>query len=215
VNPLTRVVSGVLRFVGYLIPLVQSLPSIGVYAGLMTLPFASYLVLVFSSLPESLISISEFFFWPMPHLVPERAFILIGLFVFVFSVVYLWVKRKEGLVTSGPYRLVRHPQYLGMILLTLGLTSLSVWILNNSYGIGFLSPSQTVGLWFIELLAYIFLAHVEELFLSRKYRETFEEYRSRVPFFIPFFKTKRKDLDSLVSILIPSIFLFIFINAQI
>jgi len=215
VNPLSRIVSGVLRFVGFLIPLVQSLPSIGVYAGLMTLPFASYLVLVFSSLPESLISISEFFSWPMPHLVPERAFIVIGFLVLVCSVVYLRVKRKEGLVTSGPYRLVRHPQYLGMILSTLGLTSLSVWILNNSYGIGFLSPSQTVGVWFIELLAYIFLAHVEELFLSRRYGETFEEYRRQVAFLMPFFKTNRKDLDSLVSILIPSILLFIFIKVQV
>jgi len=215
VNPLSRIVSGVLRFVGYLIPLVQSLPSIGVYAGLMTLPFASYLVLVFTSLPESLVSISEFFFWPVPHLVPERAFIVIGFLVLVCSVVYLRVKRKEGLVTAGPYRLVRHPQYLGIILLTLGLTSLSVWILNNSYGIGFLSPSQTVGVWFIELLAYVFLAHVEELFLSRKYGETFEEYRSRVPFLIPFFKTKRRYLDVLVSILIPSILLFIFIKVQV
>jgi len=215
VNLLTRVVSGVLRFVGYLIPLVQSLPSIGVYAGLMTLPFASYLVLVFSNLPESLISISEFFFWPQPYLVLERAFIIIGFLILVFSVVYLRVKRKEGLITSGPYRLVRHPQYLGIILLTLGLTSLSVWILNNSYGVGFLSTSQTVGVWFIELLAYVFLAHVEELFLSRKYGETFEEYRRKVAFLIPFLKTKRKYLDVFVSILIPSILLFIFINAQI
>ena len=214
-NPLSRLMSWFLRFAGYLIPLVQSLPSIGVYAGLMTLPFASYLVLVFSSLPGSLISISEFFFWSIPYLVPERAFIVIGLFVLICSVVYLRVKRKEGLVTSGPYRLVRHPQYFGIILSTLGLTSLSVWILNNSYGIGFLSPSQTVGLWFIELLAYVFLAHVEELFLSRKYGETFEEYRRKVAFIIPFFKTNRKDLDSLVSILIPSILLFIFVKVQV
>jgi protein-S-isoprenylcysteine O-methyltransferase Ste14 len=181
----------------------------------MTLPFASYLVLIFTSLPESLISLSEFFSWPQPFLIPERAFIVIGFFILVFSVVYLRVKRKEGLITSGPYRLVRHPQYLGMILSTLGLTSLSVWILNTSYGIGFLSPSQTIDVWFIELLAYIFLAHVEELFLSRKYGETFDDYRRRVPLLIPLIKTGRKYLDVLVSILIPSILLFIFINAQI
>jgi len=179
---LDRVRSGFLRFIGYLIPLVQSLPSIGVYAGLMTLPFASYLVLVFSSFPESVVSISEFFFWSQPYLVAERVFIIVGFLILVFSVVYLWVKRKEGLVTSGPYRLVRHPQYLGIILLTLGLTSLSVWILNTSYGIGFLNPSQTISVWFIELLAYIFLAHVEELFLSRNYGEAFEEYKKKLLF---------------------------------
>jgi protein-S-isoprenylcysteine O-methyltransferase Ste14 len=130
-------------------------------------------------------------------------------------VVYLGVRRKEGLVTSGAYRLVRHPQYLGMILSTLGLTSWSVWILNNTFGIGFLDPSQTIAVWFIELFAYIFLAYVEELFLSRNYGEAFEDYRSHVPLLIPFFKTNRKYPDFLVSILIPIILLLTLINAHV
>ena len=212
-NPPNRIRSGVLRFAGYLIPLVQSLPPLGVWTGLMTLPFASYLILTFTNLPVNLPrALSEFF---APFLIPEKAFVIIGLLILVYSVVYLRVNRKEGLVTSGPYRLTRHPQYLGMILSTLGLTSWSVWILNNTFGIGFLSPSQTIGVWFIELFAYIFLAHIEELFLSRNYGETFEDYKGQVPLLIPFFKTSRKDLDVLVSILIPAILLFILINFQI
>lgn len=214
-NPLNRVRSGFLRFAGYLIPLVQSLPPLGVWAGLMTLPFASYLILTFTNLPVNLPRALSEFFAPSPILVLERTFVIIGFLVLVYSVVYLRVKRTEGLVTSGPHRLVRHPQYLGMILSTLGLTSWSVWILNNTFGIGFLSPSQTIGVWFIELVAYIFLAHIEELFLSRNYGVTYEDYKSQVPLLIPFFKTNRKDLDVLVSILIPAILLFILINVQI
>jgi len=179
----------------------------------MTLPFASYLILTFTNLPANLPrALSEFF---VPFIILEKTFITIGLLILVYSVVYLKVKRKEGLVTSGPYQLVRHPQYLGMILSTLGFTSWSVWILNNTFGIGFLSPSQTIGVWFIELFAYILLTHIEELFLSRNYRETFEDYKSQVPLLIPFFKTSRKDLDVLVSILIPAILLFVLINVQI
>jgi len=213
VNPLNRIRSGFLRFAGYLIPLVQSLPPLGVWTGLMTLPFASYLILTFTNLPANLPrALSEFF---VPFIILEKTFITIGLLILVYSVVYLKVKRKEGLVTSGPYQLVRHPQYLGMILSTLGFTSWSVWILNNTFGIGFLSPSQTIGVWFIELFAYILLTHIEELFLSRNYRETFEDYKSQVPLLIPFFKTSRKDLDVLVSILIPAILLFVLINVQI
>jgi len=204
-----------LRFVGYLVPLVQSVPSIGVYAGLMTVPFATYFILFFANLPDSFISVLEFFFWPRPFFVLERVFIVIGLFLLVYSVAYLRIKRKEGLVTSGPYRLTRHPQYLGMILSTLGFTGFSVWILYNTYGIGFLNPSQTIGMWFIELFAYILLSHIEELFLSRGYGESFEKYKSQVPFLIPFFKINRKVLDVLVSILIPAILLFILINDQI
>ena len=202
-----------LRFAGYLVPLVQSLPPLGVWTGLMTLPFASYLIMMFTNLPVNLTSaLSEFF---VPFLILEKTFVTIGLLTLVYSVAYLRVKKKEGLVTSGPYRLVRHPQYLGMILSTLGFTSWSVWILNNTFGIGFLSPSQTIGVWFIELFAYILLAHIEELFLSGNYGKTYENYKSQVPFLIPFFKIDRKDLNVLVSILIPAILLFVLINVQI
>jgi protein-S-isoprenylcysteine O-methyltransferase Ste14 len=94
-----------------------------------------------------------------------------------------------------------------MILSTLGLTSWSVWILNNTFGIGFLSPLQTIGVWFIELSAYILLAYIEEGHLSRNYEESYENLKSHVPFFIPFLKTDREDMDILASILVPSFLL--------
>lgn len=214
-NPPGRIRSWLLRFAGYLVPLVQSLPALGGWVGLMTLPFAAYLIMFFTNLPVSLIDVLSAFFAPFPILIPERAFIIIGLLILVYSIAYLRIKKEEGLVTSGPYRLIRHPQYLGMVISTLGLTSWSVWILNNTFGMGFLSPSQTIGVWFIELFAYIILALMEELFLSRNYGENFDDYKSQVPFLIPFLKTSRKNLDVIVSILIPPILLFVLINIQI
>lgn len=208
-NVWERTGSKFLKIAGYLVPLVQSVPA---WAGLMTLPFAGYLILIFANLPVNLSrALSDFF---VPFLIPEKASVTIGLLILVYSVAHLRIKRHEGLVTSGPYRLVRHPQYLGMILSTLGLTSWSVWILNNTFGIGFLSPSQTIGVWFIELFAYILLAYVEELDLSRRYGESFENYKSEVPFFIPFLPTSRKALEIFVSILIPSILLLGLIGFQ-
>jgi len=198
-----RIKSGSLKVAGYLVPLVQSLPA---WTGLMTLPFATYLIMIFANLPVNLPRALFEFFVPFPIL--EKACVIIGFLILVYSAAYLITKRKEGLVTSGPYRFVRHPQYLGMILLTLGLTSWSVWTLNNTFGIGFLSPSQTIGVWFIELFAYILLAYIEEQHLSKKYEEFFENFKSRVPFFMPFLKTNREYLDILVSILIPAFLLF-------
>jgi len=215
VHPISRIRAWLLRFAGYLVPLVQSLPALGGWVGLMTLPFATYLITFFLNLPVSLVDVLSAFFAPSPFLIPERAFTIIGLLVLGYSIAHLRMKKEEGLVTSGPYRLVRHPQYLGMVLSTLGLTSWSVWILNNTFGRGFLSPSQTIGVWIIELLAYIVLALVEELFLSRNYGGSFDAYKRQVPFLIPFLKTRRKDLDVLVSILIPPVLLFVLINIQI
>ena len=214
-NILARISSGVLRFAGYLVPLVQSLPALGSWVGLMTLPFVTYLMAFFTDLPVSLVDMFSAFFAPRPVVVLERVFVIIGFFLLVYSVTCLRLKRNEGVVTSGPYGVVRHPQYLGMILSTLGLTSWSVWVLNNSFGVGFLSASQTIGVWFVELFAYILLALVEELFLSRNYGEMLDDYKSQVPFLIPFLKPCRRGLDLLVSIITPSILLFVLIYVQI
>lgn len=209
---LSRIREGLLRFIGYFIPLIQSLPSLGVWTGLMTLPFVTYLFMTFSNLPLSLTTaLSEFF---TPFLVIEKAFLVLGLIILVYSTVHLRMKKKEGLVDLGPYRLVRHPQYFGIVLATMGLTSWSVWILNNTFGIGFLNPSQTIGVWFIELLVYIMLAYIEELFLSKKHKEVYENYTNQVPFFIPFLNTKRKFLDIFLSIFVPSLILWILIIIQ-
>jgi protein-S-isoprenylcysteine O-methyltransferase Ste14 len=215
VNISARIRSRVLRFAGYLVPLVQSLPALGSWVGLMTLPFVAYLFAFFTNLPVSLVDISSAFFAPSPILILERVFIITGFFLLVSSVAFLRIKRNEGVVTSGPYRMVRHPQYLGMILSTLGLTSWSVWILNTTFGVGFLSASQTIGVWFLELLAYIFLALIEELFLAGNHGESFDNYKNQVPFLIPFLKTSRKDLDFLVSIIAPSVLLLVLIYIQI
>jgi len=210
---LSRVREWFLRLVGYLIPLVQSLPPLGIWTSLMTLPFATYLVIMFTNFPVSLpTALSEFL---TPFLIIEKAFLIMGVVILVYSIVHLETRKKEGLVTSGPYRLVRHPQYFGIIISTLGLTSWSVWILNNTFGMGFLNPLQTIGVWFIELLAYASLASIEELYLTKNYGEAFEDYRRQVPFLVPFFNTRRKFPDVLLSISIPSFLLFVLINIHI
>ena len=203
-----RLRSGFLRVAGYLVLLVQSLPPLGVWTGLMTVPFASYLIMVFRSLPESLPRALREFFLSQFHL-EEKVFIILGLVILVYSVVFLRMKKGKGLVTSGPYRFVRHPQYLGMMLMTLGLTSWSYWILRNTFGTGFLSPLQTIGVWFIQLVAYTLLACVEERYLSKSHGKSFENYRRQVPFFIPFVRTGRAGLDVLASIAIPAILLLL------
>jgi len=197
-----------LRIAGYLVPLFQSAPSLGVWTGLMTAPLISYLVMLFSSLPESLPIALEEFFADSAFLL-DKTCIVIGLLLLCCSSAYMRIRRGKGLITSGPYRLVRHPQYLGIVLFTLGLTTRSNWILTNTFGIGFLTPQQTLAAWFMELLVYVLLANIEELYLSREFKGSFKSYKTKTPFLIPLLKTNNKALDVLVPILIPAILLWI------
>jgi protein-S-isoprenylcysteine O-methyltransferase Ste14 len=161
--------------------------------------------MILTNLSEALpLAILEFL---SPFLIPEKAFIIIGLITIIYSIIHLQIKKKNGLVTSGPYQIVRHPQYLGMIITTLGFTSWSIWWLQNTFGIGFLNPSQTIGLWFAEIFAYIILAKIEETYLIRIYGEFYEQYQRQVPFFIPLIKTENKTYELLISVIIPAFLL--------
>lgn len=79
---------------------------------------------------------------------------------------------SEGLVTSGIYSWVRHPQYAGLFLLTTGM--LIQW-----------PTILTILMWPILLVAYHRLARREEIEVSVIHEAEYMEYRQGVPAYIP------------------------------
>lgn len=83
------------------------------------------------------------------------------------------IHRAEGLVTSGLYRYMRHPQYTGILLFTFG------WILHW--------PSiVTLILWPILVVAYAWLAKREEKQAIEEFGASYIEYAQQTKRFIPF-----------------------------
>ena len=118
----------------------------------------------------------------------------IGLTVFCIALLqWFWYHHKKlGLFNRGLYSKTRHPQFLGIIIVTLGLTvkeltSSPMWGLigvpfaKNSYWIG---VPELVGLWFIQALGYVAFAVYEEQELSKKLFE-YKEYKKKVPLLLP------------------------------
>ena len=81
-------------------------------------------------------------------------------------------RAKGELVTSGLYRRVRHPQYFGLFLITVGM--LIQW-----------PTIITAAMWPILMLMYYRLARREEKEIETKFEEKYTEYKQRVPMFIP------------------------------
>ena len=93
----------------------------------------------------------------------------------MFLIVFGWsriFKAKTALAITGIYAHVRHPQYLGFLLLTLGINFL--W-----------TTFSTLTLWPILALLYHRLAEEEEKGMAEKFGEEYREYRNTVPMFIP------------------------------
>ena len=91
------------------------------------------------------------------------------------------IYHSEGqLVTGGVYSNVRHPQYDGLFLITLGL--LIQW------------PTLiTLIMWPILIFAYYRVAMREEKEVSGKYPQEYSIYRTLVPAFIPRIVGHRKE----------------------
>lgn len=207
--------SVLLRISGYLVLLIQQIPPLGIYTGLMTLPVISNLALLFTNfdLPNLQNQI-----WPpfqQEWAVLGTVIAITGFLLALYSIIYLGLHKKQGLVTSGPYRYVRHPQYTGFLLLTAGLSGYSYWVLTNTFGTGWqlgnLSAKQTVlALWFLELGAYLLLARIEESYMLKSFGQEYITYKDESSQFIPFGNTAKR-YDIVVSILVLGLILFVLI----
>ena len=81
-------------------------------------------------------------------------------------------KANGELVTSGLYRLVRHPQYFGLFLITVGF--LIQW-----------PTIITAAMWPILMLMYYRLARREEKEMESRFGHQYVTYRQQVPMFWP------------------------------
>lgn len=115
-----------------------------------------------------------------PHFGPFHmlSFLLIGGGFWLISVSWhlLWKAQRDGeMAVSGPYARVRHPQYLGFILVMLGF--LFQW-----------PTLLTLAMFPILVLMYVRLARAEEAETRVRFPESFARYEAQVPAFIPRWK---------------------------
>ena len=149
----------------------------------MVTPFALYYYSVYSPLLAVPFGLSATAWLPaffLPHLSTEilpsigGLIFLLGLVGFVLGAVQLYCAkfRRRGVVQSGFYKRIRHPQYLFLALAGLGL--LIVW------------PRFILLIVYINMLwFYYLLASSEERGMESRYGEAYREQKLRTWMFLP------------------------------
>lgn len=84
------------------------------------------------------------------------------------------------IIREGVFNLVRHPIYLGAILLYLGLIILTFSILSAAF-------------WIVIILFYYFISKYEEKILLNQFGDDYQKYIDDVPMFIPYIFRRRKN----------------------
>ena len=127
-----------------------------------------HLILVFLGLADFPLAMTTL------HIV-SNGLIFFGLYIIYQGWMLIYAAQGKKLVTEGVYSYVRHPQYAGLFLVTVGF--LLQW------------PSiTTLIMWPILMFSYYRLALREEIDVEKIFGKQYEEYRKRVPAFIPKFK---------------------------
>jgi len=83
------------------------------------------------------------------------------------------IKINHKLVTNGPFKFIRHPQYLCQLLVDLGGAAATL-----SYVVG--------GLAIIEIPIYIMRASIEDKLLAKHFTEEFSAHKKKSGFMLPF-----------------------------
>ena len=139
------------------------------YIAMQGLAASAYVLTIFLDTPPGWIPEG---LTPILEILGIAIFLVGGLLVF-FGWDKIFNAKGTALVTEGLYKHVRHPQYLGILLATLGL-------------IVFRFSPISVALWPVLAFIYYRLARKEEKKCEEKFGEEFREYRRRVPMFLPF-----------------------------
>ena len=168
-----------------LIPIFQYVPCTAIWFGIMSVPLITYLAFFFQN-PGILVSDFAFLFNSY-----EIYIIILGFLLYIASLIYQLTHRKQ-LIRTGPYRYLRHPQYIALIIMTFGMT---LMVFKTSPIVNFdLSIDVYIFMFLIwtgEVLAYIILAKIEEYALKAKHGDEFLDYANNVSFMFPFLKLKR------------------------
>jgi len=134
---------------------------------------SGHLWLVFLGLSHSVLAMS------LLHILTN------GIIFFGFYIIYKGWKLihqadEDQLITDGIYAYIRHPQYSGLFLITLGF--FIQW------------PTLiTLFMWPVLMLTYYRLSRMEEANLAQKFGDRFYQYKGLVPAFVP---SGKKTMDT-------------------
>lgn len=179
----------------------QTIYNMGIFFGIMTIPLLPYvwLVLTDSNYANEVRFNAEFMLFASKEIWVGRIIAFVGVAVLLLAAAqFLWSRYKgSGLIQSGLYSRIRHPQFTGIILITVGLT-----VMVATYGSYYpRNKFQDMGVWLLQVFGYIAIAKYEDWNLLKKFGDRYRQYQQKVPFLFPI-KNPKRIPETLFTILI-------------
>ena len=169
----------------------QYLPTASYYFGIMSIPFFVYLGLFL----KSPLANQDIKYWPL-----EYSITILAILFSVYCWIYLYRHRDEGLVSTGPYKYIRHPQYIAVII------AITVLSCTSYFKTSPLDPLERelydeywiIIIWGVEIGFYLFLTIIEDLSLKKEFPQYSEYTQQTWRFFPKFYKSRKNNEQNLI-----------------
>lgn len=131
----------------------------------------------------------------MFFLVLESIFFAFGLSLFLWGIFYLSKVKltKQTIAQGGPYKYVRHPQHLGLILISLSTSLYLPWAAHDNIRVG------SIISWSLFTFFLVVISEFEEKKLLKKHGNLYFKYRQKTGMFFPkkYVTQKKKELSEI------------------
>jgi len=161
----------------------------GILYPMTVMPALAYLSWnIFYFLPEIelitawIVNVSYFPDFPIyPLIWAEFVIFLCGFTLFIYGLIHLVKARKEkiDIVQTGPYKYIRHPQNLGIIIFSFPFC-LYVPFIGSDLGI----KVGDIFSWILFLLLLIIYSDIEEIQMLKRFPDEYGAYKTNTGFFI-------------------------------
>ena len=209
-NRRERFVLWITSAASYSFPFLTTLPNATWWMGIMIMPFFFHIYFILIGGPMYPLPLPNL---AHPAVIVITTCVIITLVFLVWAIVNLHRNKVSDLVTGGPYRYVRHPQYLAFIILTGVMTLQSVWILQTSGMMSLFTATETQIIWLVMLTSYTLIAKIEERYLKKVYSLQWNIYKENTGYFFPGIKSSRDSVEVLIGIILPIVMLQILLWA--
>jgi len=114
-------------------------------------------------------------------LIIECIMFIVGLLLFLIGVIYLIKARRSniGIAQTGPYKFIRHPQNLGILIISLSFVFYVPWFGDLGIRIADLFS------WCLFIIIIVIISDLEEYKMVKKYPEQYYDYISHTGYFFP------------------------------
>lgn len=181
----------------------QTILNAGWAISVMTIPILPYLTYLLMGQANLEREIHVLFF--AKEFVVGRTIALLGFAVLSIAGTQFLFNRSKGveLIRTGLYSRTRHPQFMGIVIIAIGLTAMVLTL-------GTVNQPQIVGVRLVQILGYIGIARYEETRLLKRFGESFRQYKRDVPFMFPI-RCPSIIPETLFTILIAALICFVFL----